>query len=133
MSPGQCCTIICLPSLFKNSLKPVRNLYPLEKKPGVISLLAGKPNSSSFPFTSLSFSTIYTAPGSNATAESTLTLSDKELAEGLQYGDTAGLKQLLDWVHTLQEFSHGRGKGEGWRVSVGSGSQDLLYKVGANR
>ncbi len=99
----------------------------------MISLLAGKPNSSSFPFTSLSFSTVYTAPGSNTTEESTLTLSDKELAEGLQYGDTAGLKQLLDWVHSLQEFSHGRRKGEGWRVSVGSGSQDLLYKVGTNR
>lgn len=48
---------------------------------------------------------------------------------GLQYGDTAGIKPLREWLYGLQEFSHGRKEGEGWSVSVGSGSQDLIYKV----
>jgi len=39
------------------------------------------------------------------------------------------MKQLLDWVRGLQEYNHGRRKG---RVSVGSGSQDLLYNLGSS-
>ncbi|KIJ07707.1 hypothetical protein PAXINDRAFT_139770, partial [Paxillus involutus ATCC 200175] len=34
---------------------PIRGLFPLENKPGVISLLAGKPNDAMFPFESFSF------------------------------------------------------------------------------
>ena len=56
-------------------------------------------------------------------------VSGKELAEGLQYGPTAGIPSLIDWVYGLQERNHGRKKGEGWRVSIGSGSQDVIYKV----
>ena len=52
-----------------------------------------------------------------------------DLAQGLQYGDTAGLKPLLDWIWGLQEVSHGRKKNEGWRISIGTGSQDLIFKV----
>jgi hypothetical protein len=61
----------------------------------------------------------------------TLTLTDAELAEGLQYGPTAGLPALRAWVEGLQALEHGRsaGKAEGWRVSVGIGAQDLIYKV----
>jgi tryptophan aminotransferase len=89
-------------------------------------LLAGKPNASTFPFTSLSFKARSpTHPGE----ESTLTIDGTELEEGLQYGDTAGLKSLLDWIQGLQELNHGRQKDEGWRISIGSGSQDLIYKV----
>jgi hypothetical protein len=61
--------------------------------------------------------------------ESTLTIDGTELEQGLQYGDTAGLKSLLDWIQGLQELNHGRHKDEGWRISIGSGSQDLIYKV----
>jgi len=108
----------------------VRHLHPLEKKPGVISLLAGRPNSASFPFTSVSVTSA--SPSSIAGEETTLTIEGRDLEEALQYSATSGLKQLLDWVHGLQEYNHGRRKGEGWRVSVGSGSQDLLYKVGSS-
>lgn len=51
------------------------------------------------------------------------------LHEGLQYGDTAGLPVLLEWLYGLQDVSHGRKKGEGWRISVTSGSQDAIYKA----
>ena len=65
----------------------------------------------------------------NPQEEVKLTLDGDDLALGLQYGDTAGLKPLLDWIGGLQEVSHGRKKNEGWRISIGSGSQDLIYKV----
>jgi tryptophan aminotransferase len=61
--------------------------------------------------------------------EITTELSGKALAEGLQYGPTAGIPSLIEWVYGLQEREHGRKRGEGWRVSIGSGSQDVIYKV----
>ncbi|KAF9077925.1 pyridoxal phosphate-dependent transferase [Rhodocollybia butyracea] len=111
---------------------PIRGLFPLEKKPGVISLLAGKPNQSTFPFTSLSF----TAKNpTNDGSETTINIPQDQLAPGLQYSDTAGIPDLLRWITGLQERSHGRKHGrndgtgeEGWRVSMGSGSQDLIFK-----
>ncbi|KAJ3502433.1 hypothetical protein NLJ89_g8893 [Agrocybe chaxingu] len=104
---------------------PIRSLFPLEKTPGVISLLAGKPNSSTFPFTSLSFSVV--SPTSSD--EMTLTIDGAELQLGLQYSSTEGIEPLLDWLYGLQEVNHGRKRGEGWRISVGCGSQDLIYKA----
>lgn len=105
---------------------PIRGLYPLENKPGVISLLAGKPNDAVFPLKSFSFTTTSPSqPGELAT----VSLSGSDLAIGLQYGATAGLPRLNDWFVGLQERSHGRGPDEGWRLSVGSGSQDLIWKA----
>ena len=98
----------------------------MEKSPGLISLLAGKPNPSTFPFNSITFTA---KSPSNHQEEVKLTLDGDNLAQGLQYGDTAGLKPLLDWIGGLQEVNHGRKRNEGWRISIGSGSQDLIYKV----
>ncbi|GJJ07751.1 hypothetical protein Clacol_001956 [Clathrus columnatus] len=105
---------------------PIRGLFPLEKRPGVISLLAGKPNPDTFPLTSVTFTarSLY-----DLEKEDSYTISDSALSQALQYSDTSGLPQLLNWLTGLQEKSHGRKVGEGWRVSVGSGSQDVLYKV----
>jgi tryptophan aminotransferase len=61
--------------------------------------------------------------------ETTYTLTQDELALGLQYSDTAGILPLRKWLYGLQEVSHGRKTGEGWSVCVGGGSQDLIYKV----
>lgn len=104
----------------------IRGLYPLESKPGVISFLAGKPNDAMFPFKSFSFTA--TCP-SNPGEVSTVSLSGPDLASGLQYGATAGLPRLIDWFVGLQERSHGRTRNEGWRLSVGTGSQDLIWKA----
>ncbi|KIK60485.1 hypothetical protein GYMLUDRAFT_167942 [Collybiopsis luxurians FD-317 M1] len=119
-------------------LKPsaIRSLYPLEKKPGVISLLAGKPNSSTFPFTSLSFTA---KDPTSESAETTISIPQAQLAPGLQYSDTAGIPDLLAWLTGLQERIHGRNGGsgsagenpEGWRISIGTGSQDLISKSAA--
>lgn len=112
---------------FADSASPsVRGLYPLEQRPGVISLLAGKPNATTFPLTSVKLtSRSPTDPGKEIETE----VSGKALAEGLQYGPTAGLPSLIEWVYGLQEREHGRKKGESWRVSIGGGSQDVIYKV----
>ncbi|KAF9037710.1 PLP-dependent transferase [Panaeolus papilionaceus] len=105
---------------------PIRTLYPLEKTPGLVSLLAGKPNAKTFPFTSVS---VNARSPTDADKETTLIIKGDELTTALQYGDTTGFKSLVDWITGLQEFSHGRKRGEGWRVSIGSGSQDLIFKA----
>ncbi|QRV89570.1 mitochondrial carrier protein [Ceratobasidium sp. AG-Ba] len=125
---------------------PIRGLYPLEDRPGMISMLAGKPNADTFPFTSFSFTArdpTYPRVASNEPPESIssgptretnapgqlhITIPPAQLAAALQYGPTSGLPDLISWVYTLQAAQHGRHKGEGWRVTVGTGSQDLLYK-----
>lgn len=99
---------------------------PLEKTPGLISMLAGKPNSSTFPFTSIQLTA---RSPTDPTKEEILTIGPKELESALQYGPTAGIPSLLEWIWGLQEFSHGRKRNEGWRPSVGAGSQDVIYKV----
>jgi tryptophan aminotransferase len=90
----------------------------------MVSLLAGKPNADTFPFESI---TLKLKPPSSET----LTISGADLDEGLQYGMTAGLPRLVAWLEAFQSQEHGRGRPaeEGWRVSVGVGSQDLLAKV----
>lgn len=119
-------------SVTNNSLisQSVRSLYPLEKTPGLISLLAGKPNPSTFPFNSITFTA---KSPMNPQEELRLTVDGSDLAQGLQYGDTAGLKPLLNWIAGLQEVNHGRRRSEGWKISIGSGSQDLIYKVRLKR
>ena len=89
-------------------------------------MLAGKPNPETFPFLSLNFRA--KAPLGND-QDVTLTLDEEDLGEGLQYGATAGLPRLLDWLRGLQECQHGRHKGEGWDIAIGTGSQDLICKV----
>ncbi|KIJ60401.1 hypothetical protein HYDPIDRAFT_190072 [Hydnomerulius pinastri MD-312] len=115
-------------SKVENDLKltPIRNLLPLEATPGVISLLAGKPNESMFPFTSISFTA--TSPH-DLTKEVTGSVTPSNLTEALQYGPTAGLGRMNNWLVGLQERVHKRKMGEGWRTTVGVGSQDLVFKA----
>ncbi|KAG8694061.1 hypothetical protein FRC09_010083 [Ceratobasidium sp. 395] len=110
----------------------------------MISMLAGKPNADTFPFTSFSFTAndpayykdmqITNEPPSSITSNSSapgqlhITIPPAQLATALQYGPTTGLPDLISWVYTLQAAQHRRYQGEGWRVSIGTGSQDLLYK-----
>ena len=106
----------------------VRVLLPLEDRPGVISLLAGKPNADTFPITSLQFT--LRDPVSNE--EVPVSLTEAELARSLQYSGSKGIPDFLEWLVGLQEYSHGRGRGEGWDLTFGTGSSDLIYKVRAS-
>lgn len=94
----------------------------------MISVLGGKPNPFSFPITGLTID-VRSAADPPGAPETPLTISSEALADGLQYGMTAGYGPLLDWLVGLQAYSHGRRDGEGWRISMSSGSQDAIYKV----
>ncbi|KAK4055303.1 hypothetical protein OIV83_000586 [Microbotryomycetes sp. JL201] len=104
----------------------IRGLFPLENIPGMVSFLAGKPNSETFPFSSLKATIKPVVPGGK---EEEIIVQGSQLSEGLQYGPTPGLQGLVKWLEVLQERKHNRAKDKTWRVSVGSGSQDLLNKA----
>jgi tryptophan aminotransferase len=103
----------------------VRGLLPLEQTPGVISLLAGKPNDAMFPFTSVQF----TVPRPDSSEQMLLKVDDDLLSRGLQYAQTSGIPSMVEWLTEFQEQEHGRRRQEGWRISVTAGSQDAIYKV----
>ncbi|KNZ44865.1 hypothetical protein VP01_874g5 [Puccinia sorghi] len=108
----------------------IRGLFPLEARQGMISMLAGKPNPTTFPFESIS---VTLKPSAAATGKEpeTLRLSGSELDAALQYGPTAGQDDFLSWIYQLQQRTHARGKpqDEGWSCAVGAGSQELMEKA----
>lgn len=60
-------------------------------------------------------------------------IEGSDLWDALQYGPTPGLTTFRNWLTSLQETVHKREKGgEGgeWSISVGTGSQDMMTKVG---
>ncbi|KIJ40879.1 hypothetical protein M422DRAFT_209609 [Sphaerobolus stellatus SS14] len=104
---------------------PVWDLFPVETQPGMLSMLAGKPNPMTFPFKAITL----TVRGQNDEAPVDLVIQGDELVTGLQYSLTSGIPALRIWLTELMKKVHSRTGAEGWRVSIGSGSQDLLYKA----
>lgn len=94
----------------------------------MLSMLAGKPHPETFPFEYIHLGV--RAPGS-APGESVkdLRIDGDYLDAALQYGLTSGYPELLDWITKLVQRMHSRNLNEGWRISIGPGSQDLLYKA----
>lgn len=109
----------------------VRGLFPLEQTPGVISLLAGKPNAALFPLTGVQLTTPRVdGPSSGAEEDVKLKVDGELLAMGLQYAPTAGIPPMVEWLTDFQEQEHGRRSVEEvWRVSITAGSQDAIYKA----
>lgn len=107
---------------------PIWALFSAESKPGMLSMLAGKPHPQTFPFEYIQLGV--RSPGS-APGESVkdLRIDDEYLDAALQYGLTSGYPELVEWITKLVQRVHSRNVGEGWRVSIGPGSQDLLYKA----
>jgi tryptophan aminotransferase len=91
-------------------------------------MLAGKPNPSTFPITSISLTVRSPNPTLDPT-ETEITICDQDIATSLQYGPTAGMPELIQWITELVSQIHRGSLDEGWRVMIGPGSQDLLYKV----
>lgn len=104
----------------------IRTLFPKEKMPGMISLLAGKPNEKSFPFKAITID----SKGADGQDEK-LTVEGEELAEALNYGLTPGITGLVQWLMEFQARAHNRPIGPDWRLNMGAGSQDLIIKVSA--
>ena len=115
----------------------IRALFPAELVPGMLSLLAGKPNPETFPFESLNLTLKSEAEG----GPTQLNVHGQDLVSALQYGPTAGNPKLVQWIMQLQVHMHRReavtpgSKLDGvagrtpWRVTTGNGSQDLLNKT----
>lgn len=105
---------------------PIRSLFPLELIPGMISLLAGKPNADTYPFASIN---LELKPGPDGTTPAPLRIEGKDLEDALQYGATAGLPRLNKWLVDFQSHVHRRHvDAQKWQVTLGVGSQDLLSK-----
>ncbi|CAG8595469.1 3337_t:CDS:2, partial [Paraglomus occultum] len=98
---------------------PIRALVPLVKTPGMISLGAGNPNPTSFPFKSM---TVTLNDGQN------YTIAEDDMADALQYGPTPGLPALREWLHNFQNTIH-EPPAKSFDLCVGTGSQDLLAKT----
>lgn len=136
--------------LWKSS--QIRSFFPLEHTPGVVSLLAGKPNPETFPFEAITL-TVKSPIPDELTYD--IKIEGQDLERALQYGITGGLPDfvqvrdlvlryayiatnqhpplpdaLSQWLEGFQSHVHGNDKArEGWQVVVGNGSQDLLTKV----
>lgn len=108
----------------------------MEKRPGVISVLAGKPNPDGFPFDSI---TLRLKPsvemGTDAQGQPVeLSVDGDNLKRILQYGSTAGDSSLEAQLNRLIGRVHNRVRHNGqpdgdFSLVIGSGSQDLLYKT----
>ncbi|CAO3666757.1 hypothetical protein G6F70_007347 [Rhizopus microsporus] len=98
---------------------PIRALQPFLHDPNIISLGAGQPNPSTFPFKSMT-----------VTLESgeTLQMDQQLFRRCLSYDLTSGLPQLNSWLRQLQEIEH-KPKYKDFALSIGVGSQDLLTKA----
>ncbi|KAG8704543.1 hypothetical protein FRC08_002179 [Ceratobasidium sp. 394] len=119
----------------------IRGLIPLELQPGVISLLAGKPNPRTFPIEQLSITLRSpTTPQpyqpdveSDSIIRETLTLRDDNISTALQYSFTDGIPELRQILAEFQKREHGVDVDNvELQLAMGSGSQDLLYKAFSN-
>jgi len=110
--PAKFCTV--LSKARKPS--PIRQLVPLMKMPGMVSLGSGMPNPTTFPFKTISAELV---------DGSTINLSEKETAAALQYTLTSGLPELKDWLQKFQKIEHSPVYKD-WDICIGTGSQDVL-------
>ncbi|PWN53397.1 PLP-dependent transferase [Violaceomyces palustris] len=121
----------------------IRSLFPAELIPGMLSLLAGKPNPTTFPIAEISMTLKPDAVdgmGEDGQGKK-LEIKGKDLETALQYGYTSGTVSTLKWLTDFQSRVHGReivnqgDKLDGvagrtpWRITIGVGSQDLLNKA----
>lgn len=92
----------------------------------MISLLAGKPNADTYPIANMSLQLKPVEEGGEA---KNLVIQGADLEEALQYGMTDGLPRLNSWLVNLQSTVHRCPVDPpNWKVTLGTGSQDLLNK-----
>ncbi|KAG2202225.1 hypothetical protein INT47_002144 [Mucor saturninus] len=96
----------------------IRAISPYLHQKGMISLGAGQPNPSTFPFAGM---TITLKTGEK------IEIDDELFSRSLSYDLTPGLPHLNDWLRELQNIEHK--PPVDFDLSIGSGSQDLLTKA----
>lgn len=70
----------------------IRSFFPLEHTPGVVSLLAGKPNPATFPFEAITLTVKSPVPDE---AVYDIRIDGQDLDRALQYGITGGLPDFV--------------------------------------
>lgn len=70
----------------------IRSFFPLEHTPGVVSLLAGKPNPATFPFEAITL-TVKSPIPDQLTYD--IKIEGQDLERALQYGITGGLPDFV--------------------------------------
>ncbi|KAF7305475.1 Aminotran-1-2 domain-containing protein [Mycena chlorophos] len=112
----------------------IRGLLPLENIPAE-GRFPGEPNSATFPFESITMKLRPTLAGLEPMASHnfdpfTITFEGAELISGLKYGLTAGAPNLIQWLENFQTYVYNRPSSPAsWSLTIGSGSQDLMYKA----
>ncbi|KAL4866675.1 hypothetical protein BDV12DRAFT_198897 [Aspergillus spectabilis] len=102
----------------------IRSLLPLESLPGMISLVAGKPNPETFPIAEIAITLKGDQIGKNR-----IVLDGKILTQALQYGLPGGNMELIRWFESLQRRVHGINEDGSWTCCIGNGSQELIHRV----
>ncbi|KAF5347469.1 hypothetical protein D9758_015053 [Tetrapyrgos nigripes] len=107
----------------------------MKKTPGGSSsegLFVGKSHPETFPFKSLSFGSVkhtnFAAQNSDLLRDFSLNIDIDALVTGLPNHNFSDIPDLARWLENLQYRMHGRSAGEGWRISMGSGSRALIYR-----
>nr|XP_019049759.1 tryptophan aminotransferase [Kwoniella bestiolae CBS 10118]OCF28689.1 tryptophan aminotransferase [Kwoniella bestiolae CBS 10118] len=90
---------------------------------------AGRPNPTTFPFSSITLNLKTPLAEAGQGKEESLTIDTEDLDIALQYSPSPGLGKLVDWAIGLQSHVHGKERDGKWSVSFGSGSQDLMSKA----
>lgn len=70
----------------------IRSFFPLEHTPGVVSLLAGKPNPDTFPFEAITLTVKSPIPNE---AAYDIRIDGPDLNRAMQYGITGGLPDFV--------------------------------------
>ncbi|QRV87154.1 aminotransferase class I and II protein [Ceratobasidium sp. AG-Ba] len=120
------------------NIEGIRGLLQYELQPGLISLLAGKPNPTTFPIEEISLTLrsptgpqpYQSSASESAVVRETLTIKDGDIAKALQYTPTEGIPELRKLLSEYQKTEHGVNIDNiELQLMMGSGSQDLLYKA----
>eukprot|EP01100_Stratorugosa_tubuloviscum_P003745 TRINITY_DN1902_c0_g1_i1.p1 TRINITY_DN1902_c0_g1~~TRINITY_DN1902_c0_g1_i1.p1 ORF type:complete len:450 (-),score=189.85 TRINITY_DN1902_c0_g1_i1:54-1403(-) len=106
---------------LRRSPSPIRELMPLTRIPGMISLGGGLPNPTLFPFKNFNF-TLET--------RQSISIEGQLLDDALQYTATYGLPELLEVLkeHQIAEHSPQISSNK-WSILVTTGSQDGFAKA----
>ncbi|KAF5341343.1 hypothetical protein D9758_016800 [Tetrapyrgos nigripes] len=110
---------------------PVRGDCPLGETLGGTISAAGKFHPETLPINYLNL----TAQNPKFTAKDplpndiSLKINIDALVTGLHNREIGDISDLARWLGKLQHIMHGRSAGEGWRISMGSGSRELIYRT----
>lgn len=110
-----------IPPAPRSSTPPLLGCASLRADPS-----AGRPNPTTFPFDSI---TLHLKPPLGGGKKQDVDVDGELLNVAMQYGPSAGIPHIRKWLSDLQTHVHKRQPGN-WAVSMGSGSQDLMSKVG---